>query len=108
MTSPKLYISGAITGMPDLNRVLFSNATDKLRNMGLEVVNPHELCTGIPAEEWTKCMQLCIIALVTCSVMILLPGWQESRGATLEFTIAQALGLRIFTLEDFLTKYNAQ
>ena len=106
MTSPKLYVSGAITGMPDLNRVLFSNATEKLREMGFDVVNPHEICAGISADEWSKCMQICIIALVACSVMILLPGWQESRGATLEYTIATALGIRTITLEEFLTKYS--
>ena len=36
-----------------------------------------------------------IAALLTCDAIHMLPGWENSRGATVEHTIATALGLPI-------------
>ena len=40
-----------------------------------------------------------IAALVTCDAIHLLPGWQRSKGATLEHHIAERLGLEVFEPE---------
>jgi hypothetical protein len=102
MSKPKLYVSGAISGMPDLNRTKFHLVTKQLRDLGHDVVNPHEICLGIPAEEWAKCMRICIVALCFCEKMIMLDDWQNSRGATLEYAIATALGIKTYTVQDFI------
>jgi len=106
MCKPKLYVSGAISGMPELNKIKFEIATKQLRHLGYEVVNPHELCIGIPAAEWEKCMKICICALCFCEVMIMLDDWQDSRGATLEFIIARSLGIKTISLHEFLKTHN--
>lgn len=106
MCKPKLYVSGAISGMPELNKIKFQLATQQLRELGYEVVNPHEICAGIPEAEWERCMKICIVALCFCEVMILLDDWQNSRGATLEFNISRALGIKTITLQDFLKTAN--
>jgi hypothetical protein len=64
MNIPMIYISGAITGMPDLNRQYFNNTAKTLRSLGFSVVNPHEICEGIRAEDWNLCMRKCIIELM--------------------------------------------
>ena len=44
---------------------------------------------------WEDCMRKDIAELVTCSAIYLLPGWHNSKGATLEHHIAERLGLHI-------------
>lgn len=102
MNKPTLYISGAISGTPDLNRTKFANATKQLRGLGYIVINPHELCEGVPAEEWNKCMRICIRRLVDADKLVLLDDWQQSRGAQIEFTIAKQIGIKTISLTDFL------
>lgn len=102
MEKPILYISGAISGIPDLNRTKFSNATKQLRGLGYIVINPHELCEGIPAEEWDKCMRNCIRKLVDADIVVLLDDWQQSRGAQIEFTLAHQLKMKTISLTEFI------
>ena len=104
MSKPTLYISGAISGIPDLNRPKFTSTTKSLRGLGYIVINPHELCEGIPPEEWNKCMRICIRRLVDADVLILLDDWQQSRGAQIEFTIAKQLGIKTISLQDFINQ----
>ncbi len=102
MDKPKIYISGAITGMPDLNRNAFAQATKTFRDLGYIVVNPHELCDGMAPEEWHKCMRKCITALMDCEVVIMLDNWYGSRGALVEYQIAFSLGMEVFNQEFYL------
>ncbi len=102
MNKPKLYISGAISGIPDLNVLLFAKVTKALRDLGYIVVNPHVICQGIPAAEWSTCMRKCIIALMDCDIIIMLDDWQQSKGATIEYEIAQYLQMPAFSFHAFL------
>ncbi|MDB5822199.1 MAG: hypothetical protein JWR21_903 [Herminiimonas sp.] len=107
----KVYLAGAMTGHPDLNFPAFHAAAAKLRAAGFEVVNPAEIkgadelvayAAMTPAEMsayWQKCMRADIAALVTCDAIALLPGWEKSKGATLEHRIAGELGLRKVDIE---------
>ena len=81
-----------MTGHPDLNFPAFHAEAKKWRDLGHEVVNPAELCPD-PATPWHECMRKDIAALVTCDTIVLLPGWRQSRGATLEQHIAERLGM---------------
>lgn len=95
----RAYISGPMTGMPDLNFPAFHKAAAMLRATGNEVVNPAELDELDAAElSWEDYMRRDIRALVECTHIAMLPGWQNSKGATLEWQIADALGLRIIFL----------
>jgi hypothetical protein len=102
MEKPKLYVSGAISKVPDLNKPLFAKVTKHLRGLGYLVVNPHEVCEGLPAEEWHTCMKRCIAAMVQCDILIMLEGWEESTGATIEYELATQLNMSAFNLDFFL------
>jgi hypothetical protein len=107
MKKPKLYISGAISGMPGLNRLKFAKATKTFRDKGFIVVNPHEVCEGISADEWSLCMRLCITSLMGCDVMIMLDDWQNSKGATIEHQLAQNLGIKTYPISTYLQEIEA-
>jgi len=98
----KVYIAGPITGEPQMNRPAFSLAADLLAGAGFEFVNPHELGANLrrlrqlydaKPPEWPDYMKVCIAALLGCDAILLLPGWERSRGATLEKHLADELAI---------------
>lgn len=94
----RIYIAGPMTGFPDLNFPSFHVEARRLRDLGFEVVNPAEIDLD-PESKWSDCMRADIRALVTCDAISLLPGWEKSRGATLEHHIAQSLGMAVMLAE---------
>ena len=92
MSAARWYIAGPMTGLPDLNFPAFHERAAELRAAGFEVENPAEI-NADPTVGWEACMRHDIPRLCTCDVVLLLPGWQKSRGARLEAHIAHELGL---------------
>lgn len=91
----KIYISGPITGMPDLNRKAFSAMAAKIRDAGHIPVNPHEVCAHLSeTATWADYMRLDIKAMMDCDAVAFLPGWWESRGACVEERLAIDLGIK--------------
>jgi hypothetical protein len=90
----KLYIAGPMSGYVDLNFPAFHAEAARLRALGFEIVNPAEIDVG-PNPDWLTAMRADIRELVTCDGIALLPGWEQSRGAVVEHTLARGLGLRV-------------
>ena len=88
----RVYVSGPMTGLPNLNFPAFNRAAEHLRSLGHEVVNPAEspLPDGLP---WSDYLRHDIAEIVTCDAIHMLRGWRTSKGARLERHIAIALGL---------------
>lgn len=93
-TKPTVYVAGPMTGLPDLNFPAFHAEAARLRELGYEVINPAEINPDKHLS-WRECMKTDIAALVFCDAIQMLPGWQASKGATLEHHIAERLGLVI-------------
>jgi Domain of unknown function (DUF4406) len=102
----RVYVSGPMTGQPDLNRPLFARVAGAWRQRGVDVVNPHDIDfdalwatlrpgTTFPGR-WRDYMLVDLAVLLTCDRVVLLPGWERSPGAWLEYQTARALG---FTIE---------
>jgi hypothetical protein len=99
--SVKWYLAGPMTGHKDSNYPAFAKATQALRAMGLDVVSPHETMENMDERlSWDECIRHDLRTLTTCTGIILLPGWSESRGANLEFQTALALGLTLAYFDD--------
>jgi Domain of unknown function (DUF4406) len=88
------YIAGPMTGHKDLNFPAFNAEAQRLRSLGYEVVNPAEINSD-PNAGWHECMRKDIKELMGCDGVALLPGWESSRGARLEHTIASGLEMFI-------------
>lgn len=87
----RLYLAGAMSGLPELNFPAFHAEAARLRAMGYTVINPAEIVTDQTAE-WIDCMLADIPQLIGCDGIALLPGWETSKGARIEHCIAQSLG----------------
>lgn len=91
----RAYLSGPISGY-DMNerRKAFSEAEELIREQGVEVVIP--LNNGLPDDaEWSDHMLRDLEMLIDCDMMVLLPGWQHSRGCLTEVRFARKMGLLV-------------
>lgn len=101
MKTMKIYISGKITGLP-IGEVVakFREAERKIRKFGQDPINP--LNNGLPIEtEWADQMGKDIALLLRADAIYMLPDWQHSDGATIEYLIARQRRMRIFLAETF-------
>lgn len=99
----RIYIIGAMAGLPDLNFPAFHAEAAQLRSVGHIVVNPAENNPNKDAA-WHACMREGILRegikqLITCERVHLLPGWTGSQGAKVEYSLAKGLGLMITLAE---------
>lgn len=90
------YISGPMTGMPERNFPLFDSVAEELRDWGHGVINPASNFKGTEVS-WEDYMRLSLEQLTCATHVIFLPGWQNSRGARLEYATARVLGLQLRT-----------
>lgn len=108
----KIYISGAITGVPiEEARLTFEDAAKHVTGTGHVAVNPfdvppHWRCDcpidvtdtagAGGSHSWACYLRGDLAALLDCDAILMLPGWESSHGARLELTTASACGLRVF------------
>lgn len=86
----KFYIAGPMTGLPDYNREAFHTAAAQLRKMGHDVYNPAEIEQG-EAPKWHICMRLALKQMLEADALLMLPGWSQSKGASIERELAEKL-----------------
>ena len=99
---PRVYLAGPMTGYKDHNFQAFKDHTKWLRNHGYDVVSPEELEnkeTG-DRKSWEYYLTRDLRELLTCGSIAVLPGWEKSRGATLEVYVGWRLGFEIFDARD--------
>lgn len=92
----KIYISGPITGHPrEKVERAFAEAEAVIRRGGYDPVNP--LDNGLPSSApWAQHMGRDIEILLGCNGIYMLVGWDKSKGARIEKSVAEQLGLEVF------------
>lgn len=93
----RIYVAGPMSGLPEFNYPAFHEAAARLRAKGWHVENPAENPAphGDASCQWTAYMRMGLSQVTTCHAIYLLPGWQKSKGASLEYMVVQQLGLQI-------------
>lgn len=92
----RIYISGAVTTDPDF-REKFSSAEKFVRAYGLEPLNP--VRGEKDGKSWEYYIRKDLRKLLRCDGIALLSDWKRSRGATLERSVAEALGMKVYFLD---------
>jgi hypothetical protein len=89
-----------LTGIEDFNLPTFDAVEDLLKKKyGCNVLNPARHPKGLT---WTNYMRLALVDLSAASCVCMLYGWGESRGATMERSIARELNIKIVTAREAL------
>lgn len=102
-----VYLSGKISGldMKDVSRS-FNGMEGALLEMYPEcdVYNPivpyDQYVKYYADNDWSDWMRMALQDISCCDAIIMLSGWESSRGARLEFHIANELGLEVYTEAD--------
>ena len=91
----KIYISGPITGTKDyMSR--FSTAHLSLARQGYSVVNPAMVSAKLPEDTtYDEYMAMSFAMLDMCDSIYMLDGWENSKGAKMEYERALKNGLNI-------------
>ena len=102
----KIYLSGKITGLDkEVYTRQFERAETFYKTSGFDVINPvkigEEILKQNPSATWEDFMQKDLEALKTCTHIVLLEGWEESKGAKMEKAEAEKLGLEIMYLKFY-------
>lgn len=97
----RVYISGPMEGYENFNFPAFKAAEEKLIALGYEVLNP-AVDGDIDLDDPNKASQprewylrRDIEWVLQSDFVVVLEGWEMSRGARLEVSVARALGLEI-------------
>lgn len=112
-----VFLSGAISGLPDHNAKAFLDAEKVLfeRFGARYVYNPIRKIRPTCTQE--QAMLTCLHMLTTndayskrptpkCNVLVSLPGWRDSKGASLERKVAEACGIPCIDYMDLVAGDN--
>lgn len=87
-----IYIAGPMSGIKDHNRPLFSMVAAELTEQGRSVLNPATIPDGLSQGQY---MQIRLPMVAVAHELVMLPGWEQSDGAYIEFLLAKKSGKTI-------------
>ena len=113
----KIYISGPMTGYLDYNFKSFFNAEETILKLGYTALNPAwqdgytfeeaKRNAKIKGHSWGQYMREDLKMLMMADSILLLDGWEESKGAKLEAVVAKALDMKFYKIKNNeLVPYN--
>ena len=85
----KVFIAGAMTGIPEFNRPLFNEVAKQFEDNGDVVLNPAVLPDGLKHHEY---LQITLSMIDVCDKVVMIDGWKMSVGATVEYHYAEDMG----------------
>lgn len=90
-----------MTGIDQFNFPAFDKARDICLACGYEVVSPADLERNRSPRSYEENLRDDFRHLLECDQILMLEGWKTSYGATMEFVIAKAIGLKIHYQAEF-------
>lgn len=105
----RVYLSGPMSGIPDYNAPAFAEAAQACLDAGAEMVFNPATAWGHAnrAPYWYMREDLHRLTISDTTgeralfdVIVMLPGWYSSEGATLEYQVARACGIALVNLQE--------
>ena len=101
-----IYLSGPMTGLPEYNYPLFRRVAADLRKEGHRVYNPAEFPHKGDPKDFPIRRAFAAYSAFICleaDTIVLLPGWENSRGAKAERALADNCGLDVIEWTEALS-----
>lgn len=98
---PVLYLSGPMTGHEEFNFPHFNDVARKLRFLGFPVLNPADFGSDGTHKE---CVARDLGLVAHADIVVLLEGWEASKGAGTEIDVAIGLGIPLVRNDQFTEK----
>lgn len=105
---PSCYLCGPMTGLPNFNEPSFVNGAALLREAGWFVYNPveNDAEAGIVLEgtegteifDLAEAMKRDLVQVCDVDCVFVLPGYEESKGGSMEIFTAHALGKPVYSI----------
>lgn len=98
---PWCYVAGPMRGIEEFNFPAFEDAAALLRSLDFNVYSPREndaeldMAPGMPLKRY---MVVDLAQVCKSDCIFVLPGWEHSQGAWLEFQVATYLEIPVFDL----------
>jgi hypothetical protein len=90
------YIAGPISNCLKTYKQAFYDVAQPLRDSGHSVLDPSMLPPGLSQGQY---MQICLPMVAVADELVMLPGWEQSEGAYIEFCLAKKSGKTIRDVE---------
>ena len=84
-----------MTGLPEFNYPAFFAAAADLRAVGYDPINPARTEGRDECKTWLDYMRAALRDIADCDGIAYLPGWSDSKGASLEVQIGRSLELTV-------------
>jgi nucleoside 2-deoxyribosyltransferase len=107
----KVYLAGPMRGYESFNFPAFRAAATELRAKGYEVASPaeHDEAGGfdpsLNSEEsfdLRAAFRWDVAQVLASDAVVVLPGWQVSKGASVEVSLAEVVGIPVIPLNRAL------
>lgn len=98
-----IYISGPISGnLYWKSNFIYAGRLVKSRLKDYKAVNPLRFNLAYnPRTTWADQMIVCLRNLEHCDAILMLDGWEKSKGACIEKLFAEKLGLEVMYEKDY-------
>lgn len=92
----KIYIAGRVSGVkPEVYEKQFATVKAELEKAGHEVINPLTDIEHEDTNNWGLTIMECLPYVADCDCIALLPGWEKSNGAQIEYHFALGHHLQV-------------
>lgn len=108
----KIYLAGPMTGLPGYNFAAFDRAAEILEGEGHVVFNPAQMdrdvgfdpaSTEVSKSFLRDALRRDLSAICDADAIAMLPGWEKSPGAKIEWMLASHLDLEIIYLSEWMS-----
>lgn len=92
----KIYIAGRVSGVKaEVYEKQFATVKAELEKAGHEVINPLTDIDHEDTSNWGLTIMECLPYVAQCDCIAMLPGWEKSNGAQIEYHFARGHKLQV-------------